>query len=388
MVPPAYASGLPRSSMRGCDTGMYTLRWLRTASLCALSFSAAAAADSYLHTAVFCGEQASGCQQVQRGAVGELLGPYLPLVGMALYSAVFFGTLLGVDSWRKPFLWLGAGGGVGAIALLLAQWFSVGVFCGLCLGTNLAAFIVALLSVRALYRGATFATGWPMSAWVAMYVLFVATPPVYALAKPQPVPGFVESRALDDRIDVIEVSDFRCPSCRSLHGVLAPMLAKYRADLNHVRLPFPLAGHPQAHLAARAYWCAREQGQGEILASQMFAADTLSEPGLAEMSGAIGLSVDEFQACVRSPQTRYRIDEIKRKLGDHGVTAVPLVWIEGRSFRGFERALGGAPYAAALREAAAGRPVRTQPLPFIALGLVVAALVTWAARRAKLGPEG
>ena len=361
---------------------MYTLRWLRLAALGALFFSAAAAVDLVLDAPAFCGV-GGGCDAVKNSSVGQMLGQYLPGFGLFAFSAVFWGTLVPLAQVRKLTLLATLLGGVFGIGFIAAQWISAGTFCQLCVAADAFAILAALFAVVALRGGQMFVTTWPWNAWAAMFVIAVGLPVAYGVARPVPMPHYVKARLTPDAVDVIEVSDFECPYCRALHGVLGPLLTEFKGRIRFERLTFPLPGHRHAVIAARSYVCAKVQGKGEQMADFLFTESDLSVEAIEKHADAIGLDRALFNGCRKSAGTLNGIMAVHHAVAKQGIRGVPVVWIEGRRIAGFDKNKGDAPYRQALTEALAGRPVGMQPLPFVALGLIVAILVTISARNRK-----
>ena len=143
------------------------------------------------------------------------------------------------------------------------------------------------------------ATTSPLGAWAALFVIAVGLPPAYAIARPAPMPRYVQSRLTEDAVDVIEVSDFECPYCRALHAAMSPLLEEHKDRVRFVRLPFPLAGHQHAIRAARAYVCATAQDKGEAMADFLFTEDDLSSEAIEAKANALGIKGKLCGACVR-----------------------------------------------------------------------------------------
>lgn len=364
---------------------MYSLRWLRLAALGALMFSAAAASDELIDAAAFCGAE-GGCAAVRSSALGRVVGPYLPWAGVLVYSLVFAGTLQSRRKVRRPFLWLAAAGGVAALALLIAQWVSTRTLCELCLGTDVAGLLVGAFALLVLRRPAVRQRSWPATAWLALWILAVGLPPVVALSRPNQVPDYVRKHLSGQQVTIVEVSDFQCPYCRKVHGLLAELIDG-RDDVQVVRLPYPLRSHPHSFRAAKAYLCAEAAGMGEAFAARLFGGDNLRLAALLQHASAVGMDPANFRACLHSSEKHKQLRAIVRELSGSGVDSVPLVWINDHRIAGFRPEAGAAPYAQALARAGSGQPARKVPVPFIALGVVVAILVTWAGRSTLRGQE-
>lgn len=354
---------------------MLTLRWLRLAALCALSFSAASAVDEVLDLPAFCGA-GGGCAAVRESALGHELGHYLPFLGLFAYSTVFWGSLVPMVAVRRLVLWCAVLGGLVAIGLLGLQWFVAKAFCELCLGADGAGLVVAGFAVVALRKLPDRTTSWPFAAWAALFLMAVGSPPVLALSKPVPLPQYVQDVMKPDSIDVVEISDFECPYCRALHGVIAELLQEYEGRVRFVRLPYPLTGHRHAIGATRAYFCADGLGQGEAMAHLLFTSKDLSWHKLPDLAPQASLPREPFEACLASGASLARVQAARKVMADEGVAGVPVVWVEGRHVPGFDSEAGSARYREVIEEALSGQPVRPRPLPFVILGVIVAVVVS------------
>lgn len=359
---------------------MHSLRFLRLSSLVAVAFSAAASVDAYGPAPAFCGE-GGGCQTVANSALGQALGDLLPGLGVGAYTAILIASLSPLRPLRRLSLWASLAGGLAALGLLLAQGLSIGAFCRLCVGVDVTALAVAAFGARALRAdNLTAASTWPLTAWAALYVIALGTPPAYAVSKPATVPPQVRSLWQPGHINVVEFSDFQCPYCRAMHPVLSEALAPYAERVHFVRLAYPLRSHAQAAPAARAYLCAQAQGRGEAMADVLYATDDLGKAGRIAAARAVGLDLAQWEACVEDRATFSEVERQRRTVAAAGMRGLPTVWIGSRRVLGFRKDAGAAPYEEALATAAAGRRATYHPGPWLVLGVIALLLVTLAAR--------
>jgi protein-disulfide isomerase len=82
-------------------------------------------------------------------------------------------------------------------------------------------------------------------------------------SKPKAVIGTSPtSGSSDQKVVLLEFSDFQCPYCANAHTTLKQLVAKYPKKLTLVYKHYPLTSiHDQAMPAAQAAWAAAQQGQ-------------------------------------------------------------------------------------------------------------------------------
>jgi protein-disulfide isomerase len=130
------------------------------------------------------------------------------------------------------------------------------------------------------------------------------------------------------KINVVEFVDFQCPFCRQLHPAIVDLLDEYGSRVNFVRLNMPLASHAFARTAARAYCCADEQKKGSAMADALLKSDDLTPEGCEKLAAELGLSLAEYQACIKSAATDARIDDEIARVKKAGFGGLPTVWVE------------------------------------------------------------
>ncbi|NET85626.1 MAG: thioredoxin domain-containing protein [Moorea sp. SIO1F2] len=68
--------------------------------------------------------------------------------------------------------------------------------------------------------------------------------------------------SIEDKIVLVEFSDFQCPFCARAHDTVNQFIANHGDEVTLVYKHFPLTGiHPQALPAAQAAWAATQQGK-------------------------------------------------------------------------------------------------------------------------------
>ncbi len=114
-------------------------------------------------------------------------------------------------------------------------------------------------------------------------------------------------------LTMIEYSDFQCAYCAMFRIETFPSIKKKYIDsgqLRFVHRDLPLPSHPQAMMAAKAAACAGDQGFYWKLADVMFSRPSCLEcQGVMQLSRAIPLNRQRFEACVSSNLHQAEIDQ-------------------------------------------------------------------------------
>lgn len=128
----------------------------------------------------------------------------------------------------------------------------------------------------------------------------------------EPFRGSVEAP-----VAIIEYGDYQCSFCGRFKRDIYPALdANYlkTSKLKYIYRDLPLASHRYALPAARAAYCAKEQGKYWEIHERIFAlGESFSENEIAEQAEAIGLRMQDFEACVEDDRSK---DEILRVAAD------------------------------------------------------------------------
>jgi protein-disulfide isomerase len=147
----------------------------------------------------------------------------------------------------------------------------------------------------------------------------------------------------DAPVTIVEISDFECPYCQKASQTLAELRRLYPSQVRLVFRHFPLDQscnpllkrqiHANACAAARAAFCAGEQGQFWAYAEKLFAGATEPEDLDAHLR-ALQLKEPAFRRCLADPATAARIAHDIDQCAKAGVTGVPVLLINGRKLAG------------------------------------------------------
>lgn len=139
----------------------------------------------------------------------------------------------------------------------------------------------------------------------------------------------------DAPIKIVEFCDFQCPFCAASRAGLEQVFEQYKGQIMLAYRHFPLAGHPEAMLAAEASECAREQGKFWEMHNLIFEnAQDLSDNSYRAFASELQLNLAQFDMCLS--EHRYR-DTILSDLRDgqsYGVGGTPTFFVNGRMLRG------------------------------------------------------
>ena len=158
----------------------------------------------------------------------------------------------------------------------------------------------------------------------------------------------------DAPVTVVEFTDYQCTYCLRFIQQTFPRLKEKYIDTGKVRWvvrDMPLGFHKNAHKAAQAAHCAREQDKFWEMREVLFAnARKLEEENLPNYAQILGLDMMAFDACLASDRHLAAIDKSMQDAGSVQITGTPTFvvgkatgdWVEGkrvvgaRNFKIFE----------------------------------------------------
>jgi len=309
------------------------LLFFRLLAVLGLAASAASLADQTFEEPTYCGFE-SGCHQVTASAYGRPLGVPLPVAGLVGFAAVLGLTLVGREWAAKAARWLGVAGGLVGASLIVLQLAVIGRTCPLCLVADGCGTGLGLLAVigRA-SPGGTAVSPLARIVWPAAGMLAVVAPLTAALADEETeVPAWVKAHWAEDKITIIEMTDFECEHCKNADQFIRGRV-QGRADVNIVRLPVPMPAHPNGRPAALAYLAAKAQGRGDAMAAALYAAPSRAPAECRRMAHSLGLRMDEYDRAVAARETEEELAAIL--IQSRSVSQkVPVIWVQGQKIEG------------------------------------------------------
>ena len=105
-------------------------------------------------------------------------------------------------------------------------------------------------------------------------------------------------------VTIVEFSDFECPFCKQVQSAVKQIVDSYGPQVRLVFKHLPLEGHRNSLPAARAGYCAAEQGRFWQFHDALFAAGNLSPPVFDQIASGLGLGLPKFQDCLASERSR------------------------------------------------------------------------------------
>ncbi len=158
--------------------------------------------------------------------------------------------------------------------------------------------------------------------------------------------GFSRLGKPDAPILIEEFSSYACPHCRDFHETIFPEIVDEIAngDVQFVLIPVPKIG-AGAGDAARAFFCAREQGRAWEMHDALFAwqksylTRTFDRKRLTKGAEALGLDVEAFQTCMDAKPTVALVEAAWDEFERRGLTGTPTFFLNGekmRDYREFE----------------------------------------------------
>ncbi len=136
-------------------------------------------------------------------------------------------------------------------------------------------------------------------------------------------------------ITIVMFSDFECPFCAASRPTIERLFEKYPGMIRLVYRHFPLPGHVQALPAAEAAECARDQGRFWEMHDALFDNQhDLNETSYLAFAAAIGLDLEQFEACLTDHQHEGRILEDVAQGESYGISGTPVFFVNGRPIPG------------------------------------------------------
>ncbi|MDG4798805.1 thioredoxin domain-containing protein [Micromonospora sp. WMMD1082] len=145
------------------------------------------------------------------------------------------------------------------------------------------------------------------------------------------------STSADGRVTLVEFLDFECESCAAAYPAVKDILATYQDRITVVVRYFPVPGHPNAELAARAAQAAANQdrfaGMYALLFENQDAWGHQRTPQTEAFLGyarTLGLDLERFARDLDDPATAARVARDKSDGESVGVRGTPTFFLDGR----------------------------------------------------------
>lgn len=142
--------------------------------------------------------------------------------------------------------------------------------------------------------------------------------------------------APDQKIVLLEFSDFQCPYCAKAYQTLKQFMATHQNQVTLVYKYLPLTKiHPQAMPAAKAAWAASQQGKFWEFYDALFTQqDKLGEPLYVATAKALNLDLKRFDGDRNSEAASAAIKKDMDMAEQLGVNGTPFLVMNGQPVSG------------------------------------------------------
>ncbi|WP_432043540.1 DsbA family protein [Streptomyces cadmiisoli] len=139
-------------------------------------------------------------------------------------------------------------------------------------------------------------------------------------------------------LTIVEFLDFECEACGAYHPAVEKLREEYGDRVTFVARYFPMPGHRNGELAARAAEAAARQGKFEAMYNKLFT--TQKEWGESQESKEdvfrgyaeqIGLDMKKFDADLADPETAERVAADQSDGVGLGVQGTPTFFFDGEA---------------------------------------------------------
>ncbi len=137
-------------------------------------------------------------------------------------------------------------------------------------------------------------------------------------------------------VTIVSFTDFACPPCGRLQGVLDHMSSKYGDDLRVVYRAYTVPGFARGEQAAEAAFAAGAQGKFWEMHARLFAqGGNFDRPSLRAHAETIGLDVPQFLDDLDTGAQASRRIRDRRQAVALGITGLPATFVNGLYIAGF-----------------------------------------------------
>ncbi|MCX6772921.1 MAG: thioredoxin domain-containing protein [Candidatus Micrarchaeota archaeon] len=142
--------------------------------------------------------------------------------------------------------------------------------------------------------------------------------------------------AANAKLTIYEYSDFECPFCARAVQTVEDALRTYPDSVKLEYRYFPLVAiHPRGYPSALAGACAEKQGKFWAMHDLMFAnQEKLEDADLQGYAKQAGLDMQQFSACLSSPETAKIVNDDMAAGEKLGIGGTPVFFIGQSSVTG------------------------------------------------------
>jgi uncharacterized membrane protein/predicted DsbA family dithiol-disulfide isomerase len=133
------------------------------------------------------------------------------------------------------------------------------------------------------------------------------------------------------KISIIEFSDFECPYCKSAASVLDDILLEFGSSVKLYFMHYPLTGHRNANMAARAAIYAQNKGRFKDFHNDLFEQqESLNEDSIMKLSVKYGWDSSAFRRAILSDTMQNLLTKYIAYGKLAQVDGTPTIYINGR----------------------------------------------------------
>jgi len=142
--------------------------------------------------------------------------------------------------------------------------------------------------------------------------------------------------ASEQKIVLLEFSDFQCPYCGEAHSRLKQFIANHQREVTLVYKHFPLSAiHPEAMSAAKAAWAAGQQGKFWQYHDALFDQQKkLGEALYVATAKKLNLDLEKFNRDRNGDAATQAIQQDMAIAEKIGITGTPFFVMNGEAFSG------------------------------------------------------
>lgn len=145
----------------------------------------------------------------------------------------------------------------------------------------------------------------------------------------------------DAPVKIVEFSDYSCPHCAAAHKTLLDPILEYveKGQVHFEVHPVAFLGEPTV-MATQAALCAQEQGMfwpyhdRLFRAQEQYGRSAFTDVRLKEYATEVGLDLDAFAECLDSQKYLAEVQRLTREANSEGVVATPTFFINGQKIEG------------------------------------------------------
>jgi protein-disulfide isomerase len=138
----------------------------------------------------------------------------------------------------------------------------------------------------------------------------------------------------DAPVKVVEFADFQCPHCKRASQMMDEIAKEYDNVAVYFK-NFPLSGHGQASVAAKAAVAAQKQGKFWPMHDLLFKHQrSLSTEKIHSFARRIGLNATKFKKDMNSQEVGKRVAADRQEGMNAGIKGTPAIFINGQKYMG------------------------------------------------------